>query len=129
MKLFLFLLILIPALEVTVLIGSSQLIGLWPTFCVIVVMSIMGAYIAKRQGVAVWRDIQYRLSRGEIPGDAVLDAICIFAGGILLLIPGYITDCIGLVLLIPIARKPVKYMIIKWMERKINRNNTIIVQK
>ncbi|MGG0186093.1 FxsA family protein [Bacillus rhizoplanae] len=129
MKLFLFLLILIPALEVTVLIGSSQLIGLWPTFCVIVVMSIMGAYIAKRQGVAVWRDIQYRLSRGEIPGDAVLDAICIFAGGILLLIPGYVTDCIGLVLLIPIARKPVKYMIIKWMERKINRNNTIIVQK
>ncbi|CAG9611440.1 hypothetical protein BACCIP111899_00610 [Bacillus rhizoplanae] len=129
MKVFLFLLILIPALEVTVLIGSSQLIGLWPTFCVIVVMSIMGAYIAKRQGVAVWRDIQYRLSRGEIPGDAVLDAICIFAGGVLLLIPGYITDCIGLVLLIPIARKPVKYMIIKWMERKINRNNTIIVQK
>lgn len=129
MKIFLFLFILIPALEVTVLIGSSQLIGLWPTFCVIVVMSIMGAYIAKRQGVAVWREIQYRLSRGEIPGDAVLDAICIFAGGILLLIPGYITDCIGLVLLIPIARKPVKYMIIKWMERKINRNNTIIVQK
>ncbi|MGG2064088.1 FxsA family protein [Bacillus sp. S14(2024)] len=129
MKIFLFLFILIPALEVTVLIGSSHWIGLWPTFCVIVVMSIMGAYIAKRQGVAVWREIQYRLSRGEIPGDAVLDAICIFAGGILLVIPGYITDCIGLMLLIPIARKPVKYMIIKWMERKINRNNTIIVQK
>jgi UPF0716 protein FxsA len=129
MKIFLFLFILIPALEVTVLIGSSQWIGLWPTFCVTVVMSIMGAYIAKRQGVAVWREIQYRLSRGEIPGDAVLDAICIFAGGILLLIPGYITDCIGLFLLIPIARKPIKYMIIKWMERKINRNNTIIVQK
>ncbi|MGG2095144.1 FxsA family protein [Bacillus sp. S13(2024)] len=129
MKIFLFLFILIPALEVTVLIGSSRWIGLWPTFCVIVIMSIMGAYIAKRQGVAVWREIRYRLSRGEIPGDAVLDAICIFAGGILLVIPGYITDCIGLMLLIPIARKPVKYMIIKWMERKINRNNTIIVQK
>ncbi|WP_242219700.1 FxsA family protein [Bacillus cereus group sp. BfR-BA-01380] len=129
MKVFLFLFILIPALEITVLIGSSQWIGLWPTFCVIMLTSIMGAYIAKRQGLAVWREIQYRFSRGELPGDAVLDAICIFAGGILLMIPGYITDCVGVVLLIPAARKPVKYMIIKWMERKINRNHTIIVQK
>ncbi|MGG2018176.1 FxsA family protein [Bacillus sp. S10(2024)] len=129
MKVFLFLFILIPALEITVLIGSSQWIGLWPTFCVIMLASIIGAYIAKRQGLMVWRDIQYRLSRGELPGDAVLDAICIFAGGILLMIPGYITDCVGMVLLIPAARKSVKYMIIKWMERKINRNNTIIVQK
>lgn len=129
MKVLLFLFILIPALEITVLIGSSQWIGLWPTFCVIMLTSIIGAYIAKQQGLAVWRDIQHRLSRGEIPGDAVLDAICIFAGGILLMIPGYITDCVGMVLLIPVARNPVKYMIIKWMERKINRNNTIIVQK
>ncbi|MDP7977290.1 FxsA family protein [Bacillus sp. WLY-B-L8] len=129
MKVFLFLFILIPALEITVLIGSSQWVGLWPTFCVIMLTSIIGAYIAKRQGLAVWRDIQFRLGRGEIPGDAVLDAICIFAGGILLMIPGYITDCVGMVLLIPVARKPVKYIIIKWMERKINRNNTIIVQK
>ncbi|ENQ3105542.1 membrane protein FxsA [Bacillus cereus] len=129
MKVFLFLFILIPALEITMLIGSGRWIGLLPTFCVIVLTGIVGAYIAKRQGLAVWRDIQYRLSRGELPGDAVLDAICIFVGGILLMVPGYITDCVGIVLLIPAARKPVKYMIIKWMERKINRNNTIIVQK
>ncbi|MDM5190277.1 FxsA family protein [Bacillus sp. DX4.1] len=129
MKWFLFLLILIPAIEVTVLIGSSHFIGMWPTFAMIVFTGVIGVYLAKRQGFAVLREIQYRLNRGELPGDAVLDGIFVFIGGILLLVPGYVTDVIGIILIFPVTRKPFKLMMIKWLQWKLSRNTTIIVQK
>lgn len=129
MKWFLLLFIIIPALEITVLIGSSQLIGLWPTFLVIICTGVLGAYLAKRQGLIVLKEIQQRMSYGELPGDALLEGICILIGGVLLLIPGYVTDFIGLMLLLPITRKPCKYMIYKWLERRMTRKGTIIVQK
>lgn len=84
MKWLLFLLILIPAVEITVLIGSSHLIGMWPTFAMIVFTGVLGAYLAKRQGLIVLKEIQFRLNRGEMPGDAVLDGIFVFIGGLLL---------------------------------------------
>ncbi|WP_459499150.1 FxsA family protein [Bacillus sp. C1] len=129
MKWFLFLLILIPAVEITLLIGSSHVIGMWPTFFMIVFTGVLGAYLAKRQGIIVLREIQSRLNRGEMPGDAVLDGIFIFIGGVLLLIPGYVTDIIGFLFVFPIIRQPFKFMMIRWLERKIRRNATIIVQK
>ncbi|CAM4207960.1 hypothetical protein BAMA_02380 [Bacillus manliponensis] len=129
MKWFLLLLIVVPALEITLLVGSSQLIGLWPTFIVIICTGVLGAYLAKRQGLIVLQEIRERMSYGELPGDALLDGICILIGGVLLLTPGYVTDFIGFMLLVSITRKPLKYMIYKWMEKKISKKSTIIVQK
>lgn len=129
MKWLLFLLILIPAVEITVLIGSSHLIGMWPTFAMIVFTGVLGAYLAKRQGLIVLKEIQFRLNRGEMPGDTVLDGIFVFIGGLLLLTPGYVTDVIGFIFIFSVTRQPFKFMMIKWLERKIRRNTTIIVQK
>lgn len=75
MKWLLFLLILIPAIEITVLIGSSHVIGLWSTFAMIVFTGVVGVYLAKRQGFKVLGEIQSKLNRGEMPGAAVLDGI------------------------------------------------------
>ncbi|MFJ8529906.1 membrane protein FxsA [Bacillus pseudomycoides] len=129
MKWLLVLFILIPAVEVTVLIGSSHLIGMWPTFAMIVFTAVLGAYLAKQQGFKVLREIQSRLNRGEMPGDAVIDGIFVFIGGVLLLVPGYVTDIIGFVFIFPITRRLLKPMIMKWLEWKLRRNTTIIVQK
>ncbi|PFZ06292.1 membrane protein FxsA [Bacillus pseudomycoides] len=129
MKWLLFLLILIPAVEITVLIGSSHLIGMWPTFAMIVFTGVLGAYLAKRQGLIVLKEIQFRLNRGEMPGDAVLDGIFVFIGGLLLLTPGYVTDVIGFIFIFSVTRQLFKFMMIKWLEWKIRRNTTIIVQK
>jgi UPF0716 protein FxsA len=59
--------------------------------------------------------------RGEPPGEAILDGICILIGGILLFIPGLFTDVIGLVLLIPLTRKGVKILLFKGMEKMVQR--------
>ncbi|WP_017153930.1 FxsA family protein [Bacillus bingmayongensis] len=129
MKWMLFLFILIPAVEITVLIGSSHLIGLWSTFAMIVFTGILGAYLAKKQGFKVLREIQSRLNNGEMPADAVLDGIFVFVGGVLLILPGYVTDVIGFVFIFPMTRKLFKPFIMKWLEWKLRRNTTVIVQK
>ncbi|KAA0761544.1 FxsA family protein [Bacillus sp. SH5-2] len=129
MKWLLFLLILIPAIEITVLIGSSHVIGLWSTFAMIVFTGVVGVYLAKRQGFKVLREIQSKLNRGEMPGEAVLDGIFVFVGGILLVLPGYVTDVIGFIFVIPITRALLKPLVMKWMEWKFRKSSTIIVQK
>ena len=65
MKWLLFLFILIPAIEITVLIGSSHVIGLWSTFAMIVFTGVVGVYLAKRQGFKVLGEIQSKLNRGN----------------------------------------------------------------
>ncbi|WP_028400821.1 FxsA family protein [Ectobacillus panaciterrae] len=126
MKLLVFLFILVPAIEVSLLVASSHWIGIFPTFLVILATGMIGAYLAKKQGLAVLREIRYRFSRGQVPGDSLLDGVCILAGGMLLLTPGYATDILGFILLFPITRKPVKYAIVKWMEKKFRTNTTVI---
>ncbi|MFD6508074.1 MULTISPECIES: FxsA family protein [unclassified Bacillus (in: firmicutes)] len=129
MKWLLFLLIVIPAIEITVLIGSSHVIGLWSTFAMIVCTGIVGVYLAKRQGFKVLREIQFRLNRGEMPGDTVLDGIFIFVGGILLVLPGYVTDIIGFIFVVPVTRALLKPVVMKWIDWKFRKRTTIIVQK
>lgn len=87
MKWLLFLFILIPAIEITVLIGSSHVIGLWSTFAMIVFTGVVGVYLAKRQGFKVLGEIQSKLNRGKCR-EAVLDGIFVFVGGILLVLLG-----------------------------------------
>lgn len=129
MKWLLFLFILIPAIEITVLIGSSHVIGLWSTFAMIVFTGVVGVYLAKRQGFKVLGEIQSKLNRGEMPGEAVLDGIFVFVGGILLVLPGYVTDVLGFICVIPITRALLKPLVMKWMEWKFRKNSTIIIQK
>jgi UPF0716 protein FxsA len=125
-KFLVFLFILIPAAEVALFVASSQWIGVLPTFLIIVTTGIMGAYLAKKQGLETLQEIRYRFSRGQIPGDALLDGVCVLAGGILLITPGYITDITGFLLLFPPTRTPVKYAIIKFLKKKFRTNTTII---
>ncbi|MEM5608683.1 FxsA family protein [Bacillus toyonensis] len=129
MKWLLFLLILIPAVEITVLIGSSHVIGLWSTFAMIVFTGVVGVYLAKRQGFKVLREIQSKLNRGEMPGEAVLDGIFVFVGGILLVLPGYVTDVMGFIFVVPFTRALLKSLVMKWMEWKFRKRSTIIIQK
>lgn len=128
-KFLILLFIVVPALEVTLLVASSHWIGIWPTFLMIIATGIIGGYLAKKQGVAVLREVQYRLSRGQVPTESLLDGGCILIGGTLLLTPGYATDIIGFLLLFPATRKIVTYWFVKWIEKKIKKNNQTIIWK
>lgn len=118
--LFLFI-IIVPAIEIGILLLSGKLIGVLPTVVLIVLTGFLGAYLAKRQGLETVRKARLDMQYGQLPGDAILDGICVLAGGIFLLAPGFVTDSIGLLLLIPVTRRYFKKLlqkaIMKWFER------------
>jgi len=117
------LLIVVPVVELYTLIEIGKQIGAFTTIGIIVLTGIIGAYLVKNQGFMVLRKIQYDLNQNILPGDSLLQGIIILAGGIFLLTPGFITDIIGFIFLIPISREIVKKYLLIWLKRKINSGN------
>ncbi|SDW69680.1 UPF0716 protein FxsA [Marinococcus luteus] len=122
-KWFVLLLIIVPAAEVGVLILSGNTIGIWPTIALIIATGLLGAWLAKREGLQVFRTLQMQTQRGEMPGDIVLDGVCILVGGTLLLTPGFITDALGFSLLIPWSRRGMKAVLKKWFKKMVDNGN------
>lgn len=111
--------ILVPALEIWGIVKAAQWIGGWQTFLVIISTGVIGAYLAKKEGLKIWKKAQKELSFGHIPGQAILDGLSVFTGGMLLLTPGFFTDTIGFLLIYPFTRRIFQYYIKKWLEKKI----------
>lgn len=127
MKWLALLFIVIPTTELAVLIYAGQKIGLMPTITIILLTGIGGAYLAKTQGAKAWNEFSRRMTMMETPGNALIDGVCIFIGGILLLIPGFITDIIGLLLMFSFFRALIRPLIHRWIYKKM-KNKTIIMR-
>ena len=95
----------LPLIEIALFIVIGQAIGLLPTLLGIVLTGIIGAAVLRWQGVAALREMQIRMQRGEMPARQMGDAMLIGLGGLLLLLPGYFTDLLGILLLLPWTRE------------------------
>ncbi|CAG9608877.1 FxsA family protein [Pseudoneobacillus rhizosphaerae] len=124
--LFLFI-IIVPAAEIGFLLVSGQIIGVWPTVLIIILTGVIGSYLAKKQGLATYYQLQRQLQTGQLPGDALLDGICILVGGTLLLTPGFFSDILGFLLLFPGTRIFFKQMMKKWFQKRIKNGNRKII--
>ena len=111
---------LLPMTELVLLIKIGHHIGLLNAISIVVVTGIAGASLARWQGLTVIREVQNQLSLGIMPKEEILDGIIILAGGLLLLTPGLITDFVGLVAIIPITRKWIKYLVKKKLARMMD---------
>ena len=105
---------ILPAIELALLIKIGSNIGVGNTLFIIIFTGVLGAYLARLQGFLVLRKIQEDLNRGIMPNDQLIDGLMILVGGVVLLTPGFITDALGLLLLIPWTRILIK----KWSRRK-----------
>jgi UPF0716 protein FxsA len=129
MRIFLLLFIVVPALEIYTLIQVGQLIGGWPTFFLIVGLSALGAYLLKVQGRQTLHQIRREMEMGMLPGETLLDGACILVGGILLLMPGFLTDVPGLLLLLPFARAIPKRLIKIWLMKMMQKGRFTIFRR
>ncbi|MEF3307573.1 membrane protein FxsA [Paenibacillus sp. GYB004] len=118
-KVLLLVFIIIPALEIWAIIEVGQRIGGWQTFGLILLTGFAGAYLARKEGSKVWAQVQRQMSVGQMPGDAILDGVCVLVGGLLLLSPGFLTDIAGIILLIPFTRPIFRNMLSAWLRNKI----------
>lgn len=127
-KYLLLLLILFPAVEISLFLISSKIIGILPTMLMIVLTSALGAYFARKQGIEAFQKVQRDLQYGKMPGIVIVDGFCILIGGLLLLIPGFLSDIIGALLLIPMTRKQIKPLFERWLRNMSNHNRYTIIR-
>ncbi len=110
---------LVPALELVIIIQLGRVIGFVPTLAMIAVLGVVGAALAKSQGLRVVRSIQADLAAGRVPAYGLVDGLIILLAGALLITPGLLTDTVGLLLLIPPVRNVVKNRARAAMERAL----------
>jgi UPF0716 protein FxsA len=105
---FALLFLVVPLVELYVIIQVGQAIGALNTIGLLLLDSIVGAWLMKREGLSVFRRIQEQLNRGVVPGAAIVDGFLILFGGALMLTPGFMTDLLGISLLLPPVRAVVR---------------------
>ena len=99
---------IIPVVELYLLIEVGSLIGPFNTLALVVLTGFAGAYLARIQGTQTMFRVRSSLQQGNMPAEDLVDALLIFAAGIVLLTPGFITDLAGLLVLLPVTRIHIK---------------------
>ena len=104
--------IVVPILELAVLIQIGQAIGILPTIALLIADSVLGAALMRSQGRAAWMRFNAALAEGRVPGREVMDGALVIFGGALLLTPGFLSDILGLILLLPPTRAIVRKVLV-----------------
>ncbi|MFC7684389.1 FxsA family protein [Ureibacillus sp. GCM10028918] len=116
-------------IEIAIFIVVGKALGVFSTLVLIVLTSVIGILVAKKQGIQSFRNLQTSLSEGNPPGVAIIDTFLIFVGGILLVTPGFLTDLVGLTLIIPFTRKLYKPAIYYWLRKKMKNGQAFIIHR
>jgi UPF0716 protein FxsA len=114
MPLLILLFIIVPLAELYVILKVGDTIGLLPTLALLVADSVIGSMLLRSQGRAVWQRFQATMQAGRIPHREVFDGVLVIFGGAFLITPGFLTDIIGLFLLLP----PTRALFRRWLIRR-----------
>jgi UPF0716 protein FxsA len=109
----------VPILELAVIIQVGRTIGVLDTLALLVLISLTGAWLVRREGLGVLRRIQQQMNAGEVPGTELVDGLLILLGGALMLTPGFVTDAFGLALLLPPVRAAVRTVVARRLRRRV----------
>jgi len=111
----LLLFILVPLVELALLLWLADKTSWLCTLWLVILTGVVGAWLARREGLRCLRAIQDKTARGELPADSLLDGLMILVAGAVLVTPGILTDLLGFALLIPPFRRVVR----RWIKRRI----------
>ncbi len=119
------LLLLIPLFDAVVLVAVATLtpLGWTGVVALVVLTALLGLLLVRAEGRHTVRKIRRRIDRGELPADELLDGGLLAAAGVSLLTPGFVTDFVGLVLVVPVTRWPIRaglkrFVVIPYLDRK-----------
>lgn len=109
--------LIVPVLEMYLLIKVGSLIGALPAILAMVLAAVLGVALLRTQGFATLQRVRQSLARGELPAREMLEGVVLFAGGVLLLAPGFLTDALGLLCLVPAMRR---YLVTALLRHQLN---------
>jgi UPF0716 protein FxsA len=111
--------ILVPLAELYVILKVGDLIGVGWTILLLVADSVLGSLLLRSQGRSVWRRFNTALADGRMPHREVVDGVLVIFGGAFLITPGFITDVVGLLLLIPPTRALIRALVVRRLGRRV----------
>jgi UPF0716 protein FxsA len=111
--------IVVPIIELAVFVQVSELLGFFPALLLVVAFSAGGGWLVKQQGLSTWRRAQAQLQAGELPAAELINGLLILFAGALMLTPGFVTDSLGIVLLLPPTRAMVRAVLLRRFEKRI----------
>ncbi len=120
--------LVVPVAEIYVIIQVGGLIGVWPTVALLLTVSIVGAWVVRREGLRAWTKLRRTLNEGRMPDRELANAALILIGGTLLLTPGFVTDATGLVFVLPPSRALIRRGMVTWFKRRVRKMEERAVQ-
>ncbi|QXO17575.1 MULTISPECIES: FxsA family protein [Vibrio] len=106
--------IAVPVIEIGLFIQVGGMLGLWPTLALVLITAFVGASLVRSQGLSTLLTVQQRMQRGEIPAQQIVEGVMLAVAGVLLLTPGFMTDTMGMLILLPRPRAMLaKYLMTK----------------
>lgn len=111
--------VVVPLVEIFVLIQVGQVIGPWWTIALLVLDSIIGSWLIRREGGRAWSALRQAIEGGRMPARELADAGLILVGGTLMLSPGFVTDAVGLLLILPVTRPFARRLLTRVVERRL----------
>jgi UPF0716 protein FxsA len=103
--------VVVPLVELAVIVQVASAIGVWNALGLLFLVSLIGAWIVRWQGMAIWQRAQLQITAGRVPTKEIADGFLILCAGGLMLVPGFVTDAIGLLLLLPPVRAGVRALL------------------
>ena len=122
MAIFFIIFVALPLAEIYALIKVGSWLGVFPTIALLLLVSALGAVLVKREGLRVLRRMQEQVAAGNMPSNELLDAVCLLLAGVLLLVPGFVTDAVGLLLLLP----PFRLILRGYLKRRNGRKIRVV---
>ena len=111
--------LLVPVAELYVIYQVGDAIGVLWTFLLLAADSLLGSLLLKSQGRAVWLRFNDNLAQGRMPHREVIDGVLVIFGGAFLITPGFLTDIVGLTLLVPPTRAVVRRFLVRRLGRRV----------
>lgn len=115
-------LVAVPIIEIALFIELGGWVGLWPTIALIIVTAILGGLLLRMQGFAAMQKLQSSVAEGGDPRGPLAHGVMILIAGLLMLTPGFFTDAVGFLLLLP----PVRSGLIAWLGPKLAARATFV---
>ena len=107
----------LPLLDTVTLVIVGRYMGFWTTVATVILSGVIGAHLARQQGFSVWRSLQADLAAGRVPAQGLMDCALILIAGGMMIAPGFLTDIMAILLLLP----PVRAVVKRWARMKLER--------
>lgn len=111
--------VLVPLVEIWAILQVGQLVGPWWTIALLVLDSVIGAWLIKREGGRAWQALREALQQGRMPAKEIADGALILIGGTLMLSPGFVLDIAGILLILPFTRPVARRLLTSVVERRL----------